>query len=93
MNQGNLTQRVLRSTIKQKVNCYCYFSYVVLPLQASEINGVNCCYSEVLANNLKPDENYLISSSCKSLCLDITICHLGNNAIELMIMDHFIVMK
>lgn len=64
-----------------------------LPLQASEINRVNCCYSEVLANNLKPDENDLMSSSCKIMCLDITICHLENNAIKLMIIYCFIVMK
>lgn len=51
MNQGNLIQRVPRSTIKQKVNCYCYFSCMALYLQASEINRVNCFYSEVLAKN------------------------------------------
>lgn len=80
MNQGNLIQRVPRSTIKQKVDCYCYFSYMGLPLQASEINRINCCSSDVLENNLKPYE-ILYSFSCKIMCLDIIVCHLGNSVI------------
>lgn len=31
MNRGNLIQRVPRNTVKQKVNCYCYFSYIAPP--------------------------------------------------------------
>lgn len=50
MNHSNLFWRVPRNTIKQKVTCCCYFSYMLL-LQILGFNRVNCPYSEAWANN------------------------------------------
>lgn len=80
MNQGNLTQRVPRSTIKQKVDCYCYFSYMGLPLQLQKLTGLTAVIVrswKIFLSHMK----ILYSFSCKIMCLDIIVCHLESSVI------------